>query len=689
MTLDLRAPLREIKGIGPKRERRLAEEGVGDVGALLHHLPVRYEDRRRVTAIGEIDEEGAFTLRARLAGVRLVLRRGRRFSLVRGRAEDDSGSIPAVWFNRPYLPKQVEERCDYMLHGEVRRRAETLELRNASLEPAESALHAGRIAPVYPSLGPLGPALVRRLLTELVSEHDLGSLADPLPPELLRRRDLAPLGEALAQVHRPRSDESVEELNARRTAGHRRLIYGELFAFQLGLAVARRRAHGVDKGYRSPWSDRVERLLDEILPFRLTAAQRRVVGEIAADLARSQPMRRLLQGDVGSGKTAVALAALLTVLEGGLQAAFMVPTELLAEQHFGTLRELLGDRYGIALWTSSSADRRQRLERLASGGIDLVVGTHALLEEEVQFARLGLAVIDEQHRFGVAQRSRLGEKGGRCDLLVMTATPIPRSLTLTAYGDLDLSVIDELPPGRVPVETEVVPESERDAVYRRLAESLAAGGRGYVVFPMIQEQPEREVASLERGARRLARLLPEERTAVLHGGVPVEERSAIMHAFAHGAVRVLLATTVVEVGVDVPDANAMVIESAERFGLAQLHQLRGRVGRGEVASHCVAIHGRLTEAAERRLDAFSRLNDGFDIAEADLAIRGPGELLGTRQAGMPRFLVADAVDDAALLEAARGDARELAGSLSLQELEDSVAALGGVAPEAPARLRRS
>jgi ATP-dependent DNA helicase RecG len=658
--LDLASPLRELRGIGPSRERRLAAEGVGDVRSLLLHLPSRYEDRRRVSRVAQVREEGAYTLEGRLVGVRLVLRRGRRFSLVRGRLEDGSGALEVVWFNRPYLPRQVDPDAVYSLHGRVKRRPEGLQLQNPSVEAVARRVHAGRIVPVYPPLGPLGPAMVRRLLDEAAGALEAAaSVEEPLPEDLLARRSLAPLGPALVTLHRPPEGSDVEALNRRATAAHRRLIYGELLDFQLRVAAARRRARARTKGHRIRWTPAVERIVARMLPFELTGAQRRVLAEIVDDLTGDRPMRRLVQGDVGSGKTAVAAAAFVSVLESGLQAAFMAPTELLAEQHYATLEALLGSRYRLALVTGSTMTEDLR-RRLGGGEIDLAIGTHALIQERLELARLGLAIVDEQHRFGVAQRTALGEKGDRTDLLVMTATPIPRTLTLTAYGDLDLSVIDELPPGRRSVATEVVAAGERARIEERLAVEIEGGGQAYVVFPTIHRRDDAGSRSLEEGAAVIARRLPGVAAGVVHGQLPIEDRTRVMRAFAAGELRLLLATTVIEVGVDVPAATLMVIESAERFGLAQLHQLRGRVGRGARAASCVALHGALTDDAERRLAVFARTTDGFEIAEEDLAIRGPGELLGTRQAGVPRFRVADLRADAALLEMARSDAREIA-----------------------------
>lgn len=659
------------------RERQLAAEGVDSIGALLFHVPFRYEDRREVTEVAGVECEGPHTLCGHLRDVRLVLRRGRRFSLVRGVLEDESGSISVSWFNRPYLPNQVKSEEQYLLHGMIRSRAGGLELQNPSCEPTSTALHTGRIVPVYAALGPLGPALVRRIVSQVIRSFELSTeVEDPLPTELLDRRQMLPLGPALDAVHAPDDDASVEELNSFSTTAHRRLIYGELFDFQLRLAEARLTDGGAAEGRGLTWTSATRELISEILPFEPTAAQQRAIQEIVEDLQKERPMRRLLQGDVGSGKTAVALAAIVATMENGLQTAFMAPTELLAEQHYGALRGLLGDRFRIALLTGSNSPASATMNSLAQGEVDLVVGTHALIQEGVEFHDLGLAVIDEQHKFGVAQRARLGEKGPRTDLLVMTATPIPRTLTLTAYGDLDLSVLDELPPGRRPIETTVLRQSERESAYDALRREMERGGRGFVVYPKIEYRPESDVVSLEGGTTEIETLLPGGSVGIVHGGIAAEERAGIMQQFSEGDLQVLLATTVIEVGVDIPEATVIIIESAERFGLAQLHQLRGRVGRSDRTARCYAIHGRLTEQADRRLEVFGRSNDGFELAETDLLIRGPGEVLGKRQAGMPRFRVADLLRDTELLTLARRDARRLVTEWNGRRLRRLMTSLG-------------
>jgi ATP-dependent DNA helicase RecG len=681
-------PLRQVRGVGPARARALADAGLVTIGDLLRHLPHRWEDRREILPVSAAVAGRAATFRGRLAEIRRIRTRRRGFSLVRAVLSDGTGALPVVWFNQPYLFQKLREGEEYLLHGMVREKGEAetpgLELLNPTCEAADRALHSARIAPVYPSLsagkGGLGPAALRRLVDAALEGFDPRALPDPLPAELLARHGLPSLGEALLALHRPGNEADIADvaaLNERRSPAHRRLAYGELLEMQVSLALLRARETAVPRTLVYRVDDRLRAIVRELLPFKMTAAQKRVLGEIVADLKGAHPMLRLLQGDVGSGKTLVAALALVVALESGFQGAFMAPTELLAEQHFAGLERLLGKRYRLGLFTGGRGGRGGRAaeagrlrERLVAGEIQLAVGTHALIQEGVGFRRLGLAVVDEQHRFGVRQRALLREKGEQPDLLVMTATPIPRTLALTAWGDLEVSTLDELPPGRTPVATQVVAAGKRRAVYKDVRAELEAGGRAYVVVPLIEESGKSATAFLAEAEERVQAELPGWPAAVLHGRVPAAERDRAMRAFAAGEVRVLIATTVIEVGVDVPEATVMVIESAERFGLAQLHQLRGRVGRGPRPSRCFAVHGRLSDEGKRRLEVFARTTDGFEVAEEDLKIRGPGDVFGTRQSGLPALRHARLPDDWELLEKARDDARELLARLPEREIAE-------------------
>jgi ATP-dependent DNA helicase RecG len=661
-------PLRFLRGVGPRRAERLAEAGLAVAGDLLLHLPLRYEDHRRVVTPVQVDREGIWTVRGSLAELRLVRTRRRGFVIVRGRVVGPQGSLAVVWFNQPFLLQRLADGDEVVLHGPARPLGESLlELTSPTVEKVGADGVAGGIVPVYPAAGGLGPAAMRALVARALPLLATDPPPERLPAELRGRYAFPSIVEALRAVHAPAAGADLVALDAHATPAHLRLVYEELLDLQLELAELRRREVRQEKGHAYRVDDAVRGAARAILPFALTAAQKRVLREIVDDLRSPFPMLRLLQGDVGSGKTIVAALALLVAVESGLQGAFMAPTELLAEQQFASLERLLGGRCRVALLTGSARSKAE-LAALASGETQVAVGTHALIQERVAFRRLGLAVIDEQHRFGVEQRRLLQGKGERPDVLVMTATPIPRSLALTAYGDLEVSLLDELPPGRTPVVTEVVAGAHRAEVYRRLSEELESGAQAYVVFPLIEESEELAAASLEALGARVRTALARFPSAILHGRLPAAERERLHRDFASGALRLLFATTVIEVGIDVPAATWMVIESAERFGLAQLHQLRGRVGRGRGASRCVAIHGRLSDAARLRLETFAAARDGFAIAEADLAQRGPGDLLGTRQAGLPELRLADLVVHKEWVERARADARELAGRLDEPEL---------------------
>ncbi|HSB60585.1 MAG TPA: ATP-dependent DNA helicase RecG, partial [Vicinamibacteria bacterium] len=522
-----------------------------------------------------------------------------------------------------------------------------------------TGMHTGRIVPVYEKLGPLSGKALRRVLLHL-AEQVPDTLEDPLPAAARERLGVIGRGAALRGVHLV-GDGDLDLLGRWRSPAHVRLILEEFFLFQLGLARRRRGVRAERKRIAFEITDRTREVVKRVLPFPLTGAQKRVLREIADDLRSPHPMNRLVQGDVGAGKTMVALLSMIVALENGCQAAFMAPTEILAEQHYLTFRRLLARcPYRVELLTSagSAKERRAALAGLAAGEVQIAVGTHALIQEGVAFRRLGLAVVDEQHRFGVLQREDLRQKGYEADVLVMTATPIPRTLALTAYGDLDVSVVDEKPPGRTPVRTLVRPASERRLVLELLRREAAAGRQAYVVYPLVEESEKLEdVRAATEAAAEWRSALPGLAVGLLHGRMKGAEKERVMAAFAAGGIQVLVATTVIEVGVDVPNAAVMVIEHAERYGLAQLHQLRGRVGRGTGASTCVLLtHGRVSEVARARLDVIARTEDGFAIAERDLEIRGPGDFFGTRQSGIPAFRVGHLIRDRDLLERARAEA---------------------------------
>jgi ATP-dependent DNA helicase RecG len=584
------------------------------------------------------------------------------------RLEDGSGRLKALWFNQPFLSDVLPRGRKTVLFGTVERDAYLGQLMMSSpqyelIEDGDApGIHTGRIVPVYEKLGPLSGKALRRVLAHLVDEIP-ADLPDPLPAAVRERLGVIPRGQALRDVHRPGPEETLARLDAARSPAHLRLILEELFLFQLGLALRREGRRHTRKGIAFEITDRTREAVKRILPFHLTDAQKRVVREIALDMKAPHPMNRLLQGDVGSGKTVLALLAMVIALENGYQAAFMAPTEILAEQHFLTFRRLLArcpyrvERVSAAA-LAKPKERAETRARLLSGEAQIAVGTHALIQEGVAFHRLGLAVIDEQHRFGVLQREDLRRKGYEADVLVMTATPIPRTLALTAYGDLDVSVLDERPPGRTPIVTTRRPASERRAIIQQVRRQAEAGRQAYVVYPLIEESDKLEdVRAATQMAEEWRDALPGARIGLLHGRLKSADKEAVMAAFAAGQIDVLVATTVVEVGVDVPNATLMVVEHAERFGLAQLHQLRGRVGRGVLGSACVLVsEGRLAPDARERLETMVRTDDGFAIAEKDLELRGPGDFFGTRQCGLPSLRVSRLLRDQALLERARQEA---------------------------------
>jgi ATP-dependent DNA helicase RecG len=659
--VDPKVAVQFVKGVGPGRAAALKEEGIETVEDLLLHLPLRYEDRTRFAPIGEL----APGMRVSVRGTVLAagLRRARSMVLFECLLGDATGRVKALFFNQAYLKDILVKGTSVVFYGDVARDSyggRHLLMSSPQYETMEGdeGIHMGRVVPVYERLGPLSGKVLRRILAGL-AESVPDDLEDPLPESVRTRLGLPSRGASLRRVHRPDAADELDLLNESRSPFHVRLILEELFLFELGLLQKKGARRRQRKGDPFEINDRVREAVKRILPFHLTGAQKRVLREIADDLRSPYPLNRLVQGDVGSGKTVVALLAMVVAVENGLQAAFMAPTEILAEQHFLTFRRLLErSSYVPRLLTSESRDRIETLSLLASGEAPIVVGTHALIQEKVAFRRLGLCVVDEQHRFGVLQREELARKGYDADVLVMTATPIPRTLALTAYGDLDVSLIDERPPGRMPVTTTHLPASERRRAQDLVGRELERGRQAYVVYPLVEESEKLEdVKAASAMAAEWQKAFPSRRVGLIHGRMKPQEKEAVMSAFHANEVAILVATTVIEVGLDVPNATMIVIEHAERFGLAQLHQLRGRVGRGRDQASCLLLtHGRLSPIARARIDVLLRTEDGFVIAEKDLEIRGPGDFLGTRQSGMPRFRVSHLLRDRAHLETARAEA---------------------------------
>ncbi|MET0401650.1 MAG: ATP-dependent DNA helicase RecG [Cystobacter sp.] len=675
----LSIPLKNMgKKLGPRLLSALNRKGLRRVGDVLFLLPRCYEDRRKLHTISELvpGERGVTVGVVKVADFVPSRTGGKR--MFRAVVADRSGSIAATYFNAgPWLQQRFPVGKRLVLSGEVRASLSGREMSHPEIEPAEdlevSSVHFNRIVPVYPGFE-RGEQRSLRELASVVSESYADHLEEPLPASLRAKLGLMTLPDALRALHFPSGDANPELLDKHLSPAHRRLAFDELFFLQLGMGL-KRQGQKTEKGISFDVSE--ERLAGAraALPFELTGAQKRVIGEIALDMGHDEPMNRLVQGDVGSGKTAVAVVSALVALRDGYQVAVMAPTEILAEQHERTFRKLLeplGFKVALVSASGTAKKKREVREAVARGDIHLAVGTHALIQEGVAFHRLGFVVIDEQHRFGVLQRHMLMSKGVFPDVLVMTATPIPRTLAMTLYGDLDVSIIDELPPGRTPIQTRVFNDKQRARVYEAMAAEVAQGHQAYVVYPLVEESEKLDLEDATRGVDKLRQVFPGVSVGLLHGRMKPEEKDAVMDAFRANQVQVLVCTTVVEVGVDVPNASVMAIESAERFGLSQLHQLRGRVGRGAAKSYCflVANLARSSMESSERLGVMEHSSDGFVIAEKDLEIRGPGEFLGTRQSGLPELAVANLGRDGDLLSLAQQEARRiLAGDPQLRASE--------------------
>jgi len=673
----LTVPIQYVKGVGPRRAEQLAEFGLATVEDLLFHFPFRYEDRRHVETIDQLQPGVIGSVLAEIAEVReRWMGRGRRKAL-QATARDETGSIELAWFHQlHFFRMRFRAGQQVLLHGKVdQARSGGLRMTHPEIVLLEGDDDAeiGRVVPIYTKPAGIAAGAMRRLVHSAV-EHYAGRVPSALPASVVEERGLCDLATALRRVHQPEPEADVDILNAGTSAGHRAIVYDELFYLQLGMTL-RRANVARESGIAFPVPAARSQALAAELPFAFTAAQKRVVQEIERDMAVPHPMHRLLQGDVGSGKTVVALHAATIAVDAGYQVAMMAPTELLAEQHCQTLRVLgapIGLRVALLTGTVQGALRGRTSRAIARGDIDIAVGTHALIQEGVAFHRLGLGIIDEQHRFGVRQRAALKRHDTNPDILLMTATPIPRTLALTYYGDLDVSVLDELPPGRQAIGTRTFHERQRSRVLAAVRRELDAGRQAYVVCPLVDESEKSDLRDATTTARELAEgPLAGYRVALAHGQMRSDEKDEVMRRFRDGEHQVLVCTTVVEVGIDVPNATVMVIEHAERFGLAQLHQLRGRVGRGAHRSHCflVAAYARGDQARER-LRVMEQTTDGFRIAEKDLELRGPGEFLGTRQSGLPDFRAANLIRDGDLLRASRADAEAwLAGDPMLASRE--------------------
>lgn len=657
--IALDSDVRFLAGVGPARARLLEKLSVRTVGDLLYLFPRRYEDRRFLTSLEALKPATTAAVLARVVAVESRKTRRPGLTLTKALITDGKAYGYAIWFNRRGLERLLPPGTEASFYGAIEFRQGKVQIGNPEVEVVDEGEpdSVGRILPVYPATEGLSPLWLRRLVQQTLPLA-LPLLVESLPEAIRRRRALLDLAPAVEGLHYPEDGDHWR-------ACRRRIAFQEFFLLQLGLALRRHQArHGGLSPRLSPSGPRARAFIDS-LPFPLTEAQRRVVAEIGADVSLEEPMHRLLQGDVGSGKTVVAVLALLAAVDGGLQGAFMVPTEVLAIQHHRRLSSLLGPlgvEVALLRGGMSAREKEESLVALEEGRVPLAVGTHALIEEGVRFKGLGLVVIDEQHRFGVLQRSALAGKGVSPHVLVMTATPIPRTLTVSIYGDLAVSVLDELPPGRRPVVTRRVKARGRDRLLAFIERQMEAGRQIYWVCPLVEESETLDVASAESRYEELSSLFPRRRLGLLHGQMASREKEAILTAFQGGEIDLLVATTVIEVGVDVANATVMVIEDAQRFGLSQLHQLRGRVGRSGMESYCLLLGEATTAEGQKRLEALCGTDDGFRIAEIDLRLRGPGEVCGTRQHGLTDFRVADLLRDGKILHEARAEAQELVRS---------------------------
>jgi ATP-dependent DNA helicase RecG len=637
---------------------------------LLHYLPMRYEDRSNLARIHQLQngQTASVEVMVRMGGI--ISLKGGRLKMYEFRATDGEAEVRAFWWNQIYLDKVFHHGMRLILYGEWKwnRYKSYYEVENPDYEilhdddddPVAAAIHTARRVPVYRKLGDFRTRQLRTIFHYLLRSFD-GEIPESLPPEVVGRADLLGRDVALRRSHFPEDDSPIESYNLARSPAHHRLIFEEFFWLAIALGIRRGDRVKESKSAQIEINDRVRDAVRSILPFHPTGAQKRALKEIVDDMTGDHPMNRLLQGDVGSGKTIVAAQAMVVAVENGYQAALMAPTEILAEQHAKNLSRITAHtEYQVGLLTGSLKVKEKRAAQaaLAAGDTDIIVGTHALIQEGVEFKKLGLAVIDEQHRFGVLQRAEVRRRGLNPDVLVMTATPIPRSLAMTVYGDLEVSVIDELPPGRTPVQTFVRGDEAREKIYEFIRDQIVKGRQAYVVYPIIEESEKLDLRNATEMYENLrGEIYPEFQVGLLHGRMKSAEKETVMRAFIANETRILVATTVIEVGVDVPNASVMLIEHAERFGLSQLHQLRGRVGRGAAESYCILLaQFSKTKEARERLKIMEETTDGFKIAEKDLEIRGPGEVMGTRQSGIPAFRIANLVRDQKILEVARREA---------------------------------
>ncbi len=677
-------PIQYVRGVGPQKAALFTRLGIETAEDLLWHVPWRYEDRSTLRKISELRPGEECTVMGQVADYRLIRTRRPAFTIFEVSFGDSTGMFKARWFNQSYLASLFEHGQLVMLSGTVhqgRRGEAEPEMQSPVFEIVDEdtdrePIHVGRIVPIYHGTKGMSSRLIRSLVKRLLDEH-VRRLSDVVPQDIRERLGLIKFETAMTQIHFPKGpaprvegpasrvdgDSELDRLNRGQSNAHQRLAFDELFLVELGLGLKKAGMKKRDTGIAFQVGGPLTERLRQQLPFTLMDSQERVIREIMTDMASPYPMNRLLQGDVGCGKTVVAAFALVCAAESGYQSAVLAPTEILAEQHFRSLRRLLEPlelRCALLVGGQSKAERGALLEGIGDGSIAVTIGTHALLHDAIDFNRLGMAVVDEQHKFGVLQRAMLKAKGMHPDILVMTATPIPRTLALTVYGDLDVSVIETRPPGRKPIHTIRVLESQRAKAYRLILNELREGRQGFVVYPLVEESEKMDLQAAVSGWEKLKGVFPDQSIGLIHGRMKASEKEAVMNAFTGGEIHLLVATSVIEVGIDIPNATIMLIEHAERYGLAQLHQLRGRIGRGPEHSTCILItKGRGSSETMRRLDIMVNTNDGFAIAEEDLMMRGPGDFFGTRQWGLPELRVANLIRDVGLLEQARTEAFRL------------------------------
>ena len=653
----LRNSAQYIKGVGPARFKVLNRLGIHTVGDLLYYLPRRYEDRSNFIPMGRLEVGNYATVKGEILKLKLW-RSKKGLSIFQIAVGDDTGVLAAVWFNQPFMQRYFKIGQEIILYGKVEK-YHRIQMNSPEYEfvsGKDSSLHMGRIVPIYPLSANINQRYLRTVINRAVQSY-CSYLPDALPYSLKKRLDLLPLTLAVRYIHFP------QDFTAK-TLAYKRLVFDEFFLFQVLLALKKSRQSKQTEGIVHRTQGKLIETFQRSLPFKLTCGQNKVIKEIENDMQSSQPMNRLLQGDVGSGKTIVAAYAFVLSVQSGHQAAIMAPTEILAEQHYFSLSKLLlslNINVGLLISSMSQQAKQQTLQDLQSGMLDIIVGTHALIEESIQFKRLGLVVVDEQHKFGVVQRSLLRKKGKIPDCLVMTATPIPRTLAMTIYGDLDISTIKELPKGRLPISTIWVKERGLKDVYKFVREEIAKGRQAYIVYPLVKKS---SLFELKAATQMYNKLKEEEfrtlRLGLMHGQLKPVEKEKVMQGFKKHKIDILVSTTVIEVGIDIPNASVMVIEQAERFGLSQLHQLRGRIGRGPHPSYCILVSDLArAEKAKQRIDAMLSTSDGFRLAEQDLDIRGPGQFFGPAQHGLPQLKIGNIVRDMELMELARCEAFSL------------------------------